>query len=92
MGYYRQFIREFSKIDAHLNRLKEAGHSFIWTDVCQPSFLDFKPALFGDEVMSFPRFDEKGKVFTVGIEASSYAIGACDKPQTKVERPIMFAR
>ena len=98
LGYYRRFIKGFSERAAPLNRLMEAGQSFIWTDECQEAFLDLKSALFGDEVMAFPRFDEKGGAFIVDCDSSNYAIGGClskmqwcDQTQSEVERPIMFA-
>ena len=98
LGYYRRFIRGFSMRAAPLNRLMEAGQSFIWTEECQAAFLDLKSALFGNEVMAFPRFDDKGGVFIVDCDASNYAIGGClsqmqwsEETNSEVERPIMFA-
>ena len=77
LGYYRRFIKQFSARAAPLNRLMEAGQSFIWTDECRKSFLDLKAALVGDEVMAFPRFDEKGGIFILDTDSSDYAIGGC---------------
>ena len=98
VGYYRRFIKNFSARAVPLNRLMEAGQSFIWTDECQEAFLDLKSALMGDEVMSFPRFDENGGMFIVDADASDHAIGGClpqlqwcEEAQCEVERPIMFA-
>ena len=71
----------------------EAGLSFYWTDECQDAFLDLKSALMGDEVMSFPRFDENGEMFIVYADASDYTIGGClpQLAQCEVERPFMSA-
>lgn len=98
LGYYRRFIKQFSARAAPLNRLMEAGQSFIWTDECRRSFLDLKAALIGDEVMAFPRFDEKGGIFILDTDSSDYGIGAClsqmqwcDKTKAEVEKPIAFA-
>lgn len=35
LGYYRRFIKHFSARAAPLNRLMEAGQSFIWTAECR---------------------------------------------------------
>ena len=98
LGYYRRFIRNFSERAAPLNRLMEAGQSFIWTEDCQRAFVDLRSALFGDEVMAYPRFDEKGGIFIVDCDSSNYAVGGClsqmqwcEQSQSEVERPIMFA-
>ena len=98
LGYYRRFIKQFSARAAPLNRLMEAGQSFSWTDECRKSFLDLKAALVGDEVMAFPRFDEKGGIFILDTDSSDYAIGGCmsqmqwcDKAEAEVEKPIAFA-
>ena len=98
VGYYRRFIKNFSARAVPLNRLMKAGQSFIWTEECQEAFLDLKSALMGDEVMSFPRFDENGGMFIVDADASDHAIGGClsqlqwcEEAKCEVERPIMFA-
>ena len=39
VGYYRRFIKNFSARAVPLNRLMEAGQSFIRTDECQEAFL-----------------------------------------------------
>ena len=77
LGYYRRFIKGFSERAAPLNQLREAGQLFIWIDECQEAFLDLKSALFGDEDMTFPRFDEKGGAFIVDCDSSNYATGGC---------------
>ena len=98
VGYYRRFIKNFSARAVPLNRLMNAGQSFIWTEECQEAFLHLKSALMGDEVMSFPRFDENGGMFIVDADASDHAIGGClsqlqwcEEAKCEVERPIMFA-
>ena len=98
LGYYRRFIKGFSERATPLNRLMEAGQLFIWIDECQEAFLDLRSALFGDEVMAFRRFDEKGGAFIVDCDSSNYATGGClsqmqwcDQTQSEVERPIMSA-
>ena len=53
-SYYRRFIKQFSQRAAPINRLLEAGQSFVWDEQCEKSFQDLKSALTGNEVMAFP--------------------------------------
>ena len=37
-GYYKRFIKDFSKISAPLTMLTKKGVSFQWSDACEESF------------------------------------------------------
>ncbi|KAL8133994.1 hypothetical protein AgCh_009172 [Apium graveolens] len=37
-GYYRRFIKDFSKITAPLTKLTRKNEKFIWTEKCEESF------------------------------------------------------
>ena len=37
-GYYRRFVKDFSKIAAPLTRLTQKNVKFIWTDKCEEHF------------------------------------------------------
>jgi hypothetical protein len=41
-GYYRGFIKDFSKITKPMTRLREKNKNFDWTDECQVSFEELK--------------------------------------------------
>jgi hypothetical protein len=41
-GYYRRFIKDFSKIDKPMTRLLEKDKDFDWTEECQISFEELK--------------------------------------------------
>jgi hypothetical protein len=41
-GYYRRFIKDFSKIPKPVTRLLEKNKDFDWTEECQASFEEWK--------------------------------------------------
>jgi hypothetical protein len=41
-GYYRRFIKDFSKIAKPMTRLLEKNMDFDWTEECQVSFEELK--------------------------------------------------
>ncbi|XP_038875005.1 uncharacterized protein LOC120067526 [Benincasa hispida] len=41
-GYYRRFVKDFSRIAAPLNQLTQNVASFVWNEVCERSFQDLK--------------------------------------------------
>jgi hypothetical protein len=41
-GYYRRFIKDFSKIAKPMTRLLEKNKDFDWTEECQTSFEELK--------------------------------------------------
>src|SRR3954463_12396373 len=44
-GYYRRFVRDFSKLAAPLTRLTRKGTPFTWSEDCEASFLELKTRL-----------------------------------------------
>ena len=41
-GYYRRFVKAFSKISAPLTKLTSKNVKFQWSDVCEESFKELK--------------------------------------------------
>jgi hypothetical protein len=41
-GYYRRFIKGFSKISKHMTELLEKNKKFKWTPACEVSFQELK--------------------------------------------------
>ena len=37
-GYYRRFVKDFSKIVAPLTRLTQKNAKYVWTDRCEENF------------------------------------------------------
>lgn len=82
-GYYRRFIRDFSKITKPLADLipgtstkkhgKKEHKEWIWTDKEQEIFDDLKQKLTSPPILTFPDFT---KEFELHTDASAKALGA----------------
>ncbi len=72
-GYYRTFIRNFSKIASPLNQLLRKGSIFHWDAPQQKSFEELKQALTTAPVLQFPNYE---KPFTLYTYASLSGLGA----------------
>jgi hypothetical protein len=53
-GYYRRFIKDFSKIAKPKTRLLEKNKDFDWTEECQASFEELKKRLTSAPVLILP--------------------------------------
>lgn len=90
VGYYRRFIKDFSKITRPMSKyLKKdmtvdiQDHSYVG------AFNTLKQILSTDQVLAYPQFDLP---FILTTDASGYALGAVlSQMHDKVERPIAFA-
>lgn len=81
-GFYRKYIKNFSKIAAPLTYLT-AGYTkkkpsvklppYIWTANCQAAFETLKEKLIGAEILGYPDFDLP---FRLEIDACSLGYGA----------------
>ena len=71
-GYYRRFVKDFSKIAAPLTRLTQKNVRFNWTDRCEGHFLLLKDLLTSALVLTLPSGDEG---YTVYYDASRVGLG-----------------
>jgi hypothetical protein len=71
-GYYRQFIKDFSKIAKPMTRLLEKNKNFNWTDECQVSFEELKKRLTSAPVLTLPDIMKK---FDIYCDASRQGLG-----------------
>jgi hypothetical protein len=53
-GYYRRFIKDFSKIAKLMTRLLEKNTDFDWTEECQSNFEELKKRLTLAQVLILP--------------------------------------
>ena len=53
-GYYRRFVKDFSKITTPSTRLTQRNVKFIWTDRCEEHFQLLKDMLTTDPVLTLP--------------------------------------
>ena len=88
-GYYRRFIKEFSKIANPLNKLLKKDTPFIWIDKQQTAFDILKSRLFEEPLLQRPDFSQP---FVLTTDASRYAKGGI-LSQGKIgnDKPIAYA-
>ena len=72
-GFYRRFIKDFSKIARPLCRLLEKDTKFNFDESCQSSFKEIRSRLVEAPIMAKPDWN---KEFPIMCDASDYAIGA----------------
>ncbi|PNX56131.1 retrotransposon-related protein, partial [Trifolium pratense] len=53
-GYYRRFVKDFSKLAFPLTRLTQKKVEFQWTDACEESFQKLKQYLTSAPVLALP--------------------------------------
>jgi hypothetical protein len=66
-GYYRRFIKGFSRIGCHITSLLEKGVKFIWTIECEEIFHQLKHLLTNSPVL---KIVEPNKDFLVCTNAN----------------------
>jgi hypothetical protein len=62
-GYYRRFIKDFSKIAKLMTRLLEKNKDFDWTKECQASFEELKKRLTSAPVLILPNITKKFNIY-----------------------------
>jgi hypothetical protein len=71
-GYYRRFIKDFSKIAKPMTRLLEKSKDFNWTEECQVSFEELKKRLTSAPVLIPLDITKK---FDIYCDASRQGLG-----------------
>ena len=88
-GFYRRFIRDFSKIARPLCRLLENDTKFNFDESCQNSFEEIKSRLVEAPIMAKPDWNRE---FEIMCDASDFAIGAVlGQTAEKVFKAIYYA-
>ncbi|XP_071901093.1 uncharacterized protein [Coffea arabica] len=70
-GYYRRFIKDFSKIAGPMTELTKKGNRFTWTPKCESSFQELKKRLTSAPVLVLP---DGGEGYAVYSDASGEGI------------------
>ena len=73
VGFYRRFIKDFSKIARPLCRLLEKDVKFDFDDTCKSAFDEIKARLIISHVMETPNWS---KDFEIICDVGDYAMGA----------------
>ena len=66
-GYYRRFVKDFSKITTPLTKLTRKNQKFEWSAECENSFQELKQRLVTAPVLVLP--DDQGN-FVIFSDAS----------------------
>ena len=89
-GFYRRFIRDFSKIAQPLCRLLEKYAKFKFDESCKRSFEEIRSKLVEAPIMAKPDWD---KEFEIMCDVSDYAMEAVLGKRThKMFKAIYYAR
>nr|GEX72332.1 reverse transcriptase domain-containing protein [Tanacetum cinerariifolium] len=88
-GFYRRFIKDFSKIARPMTRLLEKDAPFIFSPECVDAFRTLKTKLCEAPILIAPNWDMP---FELMCDASNFAIGAVlGQHKDKHFRPIHYA-
>ena len=88
-GFYRRFIKDFSKIARPLCRLLEKDTRFNFDDSCKAAFEEIKIRLVQAPIMAAPKWDQG---FEVMCDGSDFAMGAVlGQRKEKIFRAIYYA-
>lgn len=95
VGYYRRFVKDFSKIAAPLNRLLQGSKAMskntpvVWSPECEQAFLKLKHALVSAPILAYADFSLPFRLYT---DASLDGLGAVlSQVQDDRERVIAYA-
>lgn len=87
-GFYRHFVDQYGKVAKPFTDLLSANTSYVWSSRQQEAFDALRAALTSAPVLAFP---DPSLPFTVGTDASDYAIGAVlQQDLGKGLQPIAF--
>ena len=78
-GFYRRFIRDFSKIVRPLCRLLEKDTKFNFDAACQSSFEEIKSRLVKAPFMAKPNWNSE---FEIMCDASDFVMGSCIRTES----------
>ncbi|GKF72769.1 reverse transcriptase domain-containing protein, partial [Tanacetum coccineum] len=88
-GFYRRFIKDFSKISRPMTRLLEKDTPFFFSNECIEAFQTLKKKLIEAPILIAPDWDLP---FELMCDASNFAIGAVlGQRHEKHIRPIHYA-
>nr|GEZ15717.1 hypothetical protein [Tanacetum cinerariifolium] len=88
-GFYRRFIKDFSKISRPMTHLLEKNSPFIFSNECIQAFKTLKDKLIEAPILIAPNWDQP---FELMCDASDFAVGAVlGKRIEKHFRPIHYA-
>jgi hypothetical protein len=72
VGYYRRFVKGFSKISNMITELQKKNNKFVWTEKCTEEFWRLNELLTLAPILKVPDMDRD---FLVCIDASKEGLG-----------------
>jgi RNase H-like domain found in reverse transcriptase/Reverse transcriptase (RNA-dependent DNA polymerase) len=90
VGYYRQFIRNFSEVAKSLTLLLHKDQHYEWTEKQQIAFDKLKKRLITAPILQYPDFE---KPFILATDASYHGFGATlsQLDENRKEHPVAYA-
>ena len=79
VGFYRRFIKDFSKIYRPLTNLLQKDAPFVFDDDCVEAFETLKKALTSAPIVQPPDWNLP---FEIMCEASDYAVWCCSRTKS----------
>jgi len=80
-GYYRRFVKGFSKLSSPLTALTKKNAHFVWDEECEASFQELKQRLVSTPILTLPMESEK---FVIYSDASLKGLGCVLMQQGRV--------
>ncbi|XP_074283675.1 uncharacterized protein LOC141608211 [Silene latifolia] len=80
-GYYRRFVKDFSKVAKPLTTLMRKENRFRWDESCETAFLTLKERLTTSPILALPEWSENFEVYT---DASKNRLGCVLMQKGKV--------
>ena len=71
-GYYRRFIKDFSRLAAPMTRMTRKEVKFNWDDRCKKAFQELKRSLTSAPILIVP---DRGQGYTVYCDALRAGLG-----------------
>ncbi len=88
-GYYRNYVRGYSRLDVPLFELTRKDVVFVWDLGCQSAFEALKGALVAAPVLTRPDFK---KPFCLNVDWSPKGVGAIlSQKEGRMERVVAYA-
>lgn len=72
--YFRRYIPGYAAVSAPIERLKQKGVQFEWTEDYEAAFRQLKRRLMKPPILVYPDFNKRFKLY---VDSSHLAVGAC---------------
>jgi len=89
IGYYRNYVRGYSRLAAPLFELTKKDVNFVWDMGCQQAFQELKAALVDTPVLTRPDFK---RTFCLDVDCSPRGVGTIlSQKEGRFEKAVAYA-